>query len=130
MALHDPIADLLTRVRNAHRARLRFVDMRPSKLKIAILKVLEQQGFIERYLVDESGRRTRVYLKYAEGRAPMLKGLKRMSSPSLRRYVGYRDIPRIYGGMGLVILSTPQGILDGETARKERLGGELLCCVW
>lgn len=130
MALHDPIADLLTRMRNASSARLRFVDFHPSKLKISILKVLEKQGFIDRYLVDEENGRARIYLKYAGGREPVLKGLRRVSSPGLRRYISYRQIPRVYGGMGIVILSTSQGIVDGETARKGQLGGELLCSIW
>lgn len=130
MALHDPIADLLTRIRNALHARMRFVDFPPSRLKVSILKVLEKNGFIERYLIDEQGRRGRVYLKYAERRQPVLRGLKSLSSPGSRRYVGHRKIPKIYGGMGLVILSTSQGVIDGETARKDRLGGELLCSVW
>ena len=127
---HDPIADLLTRIRNAKQARHRFVDFRPSLIKVEIIKVLQEQGFVEKYLVDEDAKRARVFLKYAEGREPVIKGLTRMSSPSLRRYVGYRQIPRVYGGMGVAILSTPGGVVDGETARKQKLGGELLCLVW
>ena len=128
--LHDPIADLLTRIRNAKQAKHRFVDFRPSALKVEIVKVLHAQGFVEKYLVDDDGKRARVFLKYAEGREPVIKGLTRMSSPSLRRYVGYRQIPRVFGGMGVAILSTPGGVVDGETARKQKLGGELLCLVW
>ena len=128
--LHDPIADLLTRIRNAKSARHRFVDFRPSKIKIEIVKILQAQGFIERYLVNEEKGQARLFLKYAGGREPVIKGLNRMSSPSLRRYVGYKQIPRIFGGMGIAILSTPGGIIDGETARRNKLGGELLCLVW
>jgi small subunit ribosomal protein S8 len=128
--LHDPIADLLTRIRNAKNARHRFVDFRPSKIKIEIVKILQAQGFIEKYLVNEEKGQARLFLKYAGGREPVIKGLNRMSSPSLRRYVGYKQIPRIFGGMGIAILSTPGGIIDGETARKNKLGGELLCLVW
>jgi len=128
--LHDPIADLLTRIRNAKQAKHRFVDFRPSLLKVEIVKVLKAQGFIDKFLVDEEAGRARVFLKYAEGRESVIKGLTRMSSPSLRRYVGYRQIPRVYGGMGVAILSTPGGVVDGETARKQKLGGELLCLVW
>lgn len=128
--LHDPIADLLTRIRNAKSARHRFVDFRPSKIKIEIVKILQAQGFIERYLVNEEKGQVRVFLKYAGGREPVIKGLNRVSSPSLRRYVGYKQIPRIFGGMGIAILSTPGGIIDGETARRSKLGGELLCLVW
>lgn len=128
--LHDPIADLLTRIRNAKNARHRFVDFRPSKVKIEIVKILHAQGFIEKYLVDEKKGKARLFLKYAGGREPVINGLNRISSPSLRRYVGYRNIPRIFGGMGVAILSTPGGIVDGETARQKKLGGELLCQVW
>lgn len=128
--LHDPIADLLTRIRNAKQARQRFVDFRPSKLKVEIVKVLQTQGFVEKVLIDEKQGKARLFLKYAEGREPVIKGLTRMSSPGLRRYVGYRKIPRVYGGMGIAILSTPGGVVDGETARQQKLGGELLCLVW
>ena len=128
--LHDPIADLLTRIRNAKSAKHRFVDFRPSKIKIEIVKILQAQGFIERYLINEEKGQARVFLKYAGGREPVIKGLNRISSPSLRRYVGYKQIPRICGGMGIAILSTPGGIIDGETARRSKLGGELLCLVW
>ena len=128
--LHDPIADLLTRIRNAKTARHRFVDFRLSKIKIEIVKILQAQGFVERFLINEEKGQVRVFLKYAGGREPVIKGLNRISSPSLRRYVGYKQIPRIFGGMGIAILSTPGGIIDGETARRSKLGGELLCLVW
>ena len=128
--LHDPIADLLTRIRNAKTAKHRFVDFHPSKIKMEIVKVLHQQGFVDKYLVNEEKGQARLFLKYAGGREPVIKDLKRVSCPSLRRYVGYKQIPRIYGGMGVAILSTPSGIIDGETARKNKIGGELLCLVW
>ena len=128
--LHDPIADLLTRIRNAKTAKHRFVDFCPSKIKMEIVKVLHSQGFVDKYFVNEEKKQARVFLKYAGGREPVIKGLDRISSPSLRRYVGYKQIPRIYGGMGIAILSTPSGIIDGETARKNKIGGELLCLVW
>ena len=128
--MNDPIADLLTRIRNAKTARHRFVDFRPSKLKLEIIKVLRELGFVDKCLYDEKEGRARVFLKYAEGRQSVIKGLKRVSSPSLRKYVGYKDIPRICGGLGCAIMSTPGGVLDGETARKQKMGGELLCLVW
>ncbi len=130
MSLHDPVADLLTRIRNAKDARHRFVDFRPSKMKIEIIRILREQGFVDKVLVDEENSRARLFLKYSEGRDSVIKGLKRVSSPSLRRYVGYQAIPRIFGGMGIAILSTPSGIVDGETARKKKVGGELLCLIW
>jgi small subunit ribosomal protein S8 len=128
--LHDPIADLLTRIRNAKSARHRFVDFRPSKIKMDIVKVLHEQGFVDKFMVNEEKGQARLFLKYAGGREPVIKGLKRMSSPSVRLYVGCRQIPKIYGGMGVAILSTPGGVVDGETARRNKLGGELLCLVW
>lgn len=128
--LQDPIADLLTRIRNAKTARHRFVDFRPSRIKMDIVKVLHEHGFVDKFMINEEKGEARVFLKYAGGREPVIKGLNRMSSPSLRRYVGYKKIPRIYGGMGVAILSTPAGVVDGETARRNKLGGELLCLVW
>lgn len=130
MSQSDTIADLLTRLRNAVQARQRYVDMRTSKMKLNIMKVLEKQGFIEHILVNEEKGKMRIFLKYAQGREPVLQGLKRISSPGLRRYIPSRSIPRIRGGMGTSILSTPMGIIDGETARKQNVGGELLCYVW
>lgn len=126
----DPIADLLTRIRNAKDARHRFVDFHPSKIKMEIIKVLHAQGFIDKFLLNEEKRKARVFLKYAGGREPVIRGLKRISSPGSRHYVGAGEIPRIFGGMGVAILSTNAGILDGETARKQKVGGELLCFVW
>ena len=130
MAHNDPIADLLTRMRNAISARHRYVDFALSNLKINLLKVLKERGLIENYLINEENKKARVFLKYSEGRDPLITGLRRMSSPGLRRYVKYRSIPKIDGGMGVVILSTPKGIIDGDTARKLKVGGELLCYVW
>lgn len=130
MSLSDPIADLLTRIRNAKSARHRFVIFRPSKIKLAIIKVLQENGFVGECLVSEEKREARLFLKYANGREPVLKGLKRMSSPSARQYVGYLEIPIVYGGMGVAVMSTSKGIRDGKAARRDRLGGELLCVVW
>jgi small subunit ribosomal protein S8 len=130
MSLSDPISDLLTRIRNAKMAKHRFVDFPFSKEKLNIVKILQEQGFIEKFLVDEENSKARVFLKYTQGREPVIQGLKRISSPGLRRYVGYKNIPRILSGMGVAIISTPQGIIDGETARKLKVGGELLCFVW
>jgi small subunit ribosomal protein S8 len=130
MALHDPISDFLTRLRNAVRARHRYVDASVSKVKINIAKVLQERGFIDRFLVDESKRQIRVFLKYDSEREGFIEQIKRVSMPGLRRFIGYRNIPRVKGGMGLAILSTPKGVIDGEVARKEKVGGELLCIVW
>ena len=130
MAINDPIADLLTRIRNARNARHKYVDLKPSKVKLQIIKVLQNLGYIDNFLVDQEQGRARIFLKYGDGREPVIKGLKRVSSPGLRRYIGYRNIPKIYGGMGIAILSTPTGIMDGESARRQKVGGELLCYVW
>lgn len=129
MSHSDPIADLLTRIRNGARAKHRYIDVRHTKVKENIVKVLRTAGFLDNFLVDTERKRMRVFIKYAEGRKALVDQLVRMSSPGLRRYIGYREIPRIDGGMGLVVLSTPKGILDGKTARDLKVGGELLCFV-
>ncbi len=128
--MHDSIADLLTRIRNGKLAKHRYVDFRPSKIKINIVKVLQAQGFVDDYLVNEEKGEARVFLRYVAGREAVIQGLKRMSSPGLRRYVSYKQIPKVLGGMGTAILSTSEGVLDGETARQKKVGGELLCLVW
>jgi small subunit ribosomal protein S8 len=129
MSFSDPIADLLTRIRNASRAKHRYVDVWRTKVKESLVTVLQEAGFIDGFLIDAEKKRMRVFLKYAEGRKPLVEELIRISSPGLRRYIGYREIPEIDGGMGLVVLSTPEGILDGKTARRKKVGGELLCFV-
>lgn len=129
----DPLADFLTRIRNAIRAQHRYVDVDWSKMKQSVADILKSQGFIENYLVkqDTKHRGTmRVFLKYTEHRQPVIQGLKRVSRPGLRRYVGYEDIPIFYGGTGVSILSTSQGVLPGREATKRKIGGELLCMVW
>jgi small subunit ribosomal protein S8 len=130
MSYHDPISDFLTRVRNAQKQRHKYVDVRLSKQNFNIAKVMEAQGFVEHVLTDEDKKRMRVFLKYSRGRTPVVNGLKRVSSPGLRRYIGYREIPIVLSGMGIVVLSTTQGIVDGETARQQKLGGEVLCTIW
>lgn len=130
MSLHDPISDFLTRIRNANSRRHKYVDIRLSKQNVNIAKLLESQGFIEHVLLDKEKKKMRVFLKYVKGRTPVVNGVKRNSSPGLRRYIGYRNIPKILGGMGIVVLSTTKGIIDGEAARQQKLGGELLCTVW
>ena len=130
MSHHDPVSDLLTRIRNAKDAKHRFVDLYSSKLLIGIVKVLKEQGFIENFIVDDVKKKMRIFLKYAASRTPVINGLKRVSKPGLRRFVRTDQIPTVFSGFGIAILSTPKGILDGDTARKERVGGELLCSIW
>ena len=128
--LHDPIADFLTRIRNALGQHHRYVDVPLSKKKVQIAKVLQEQGFIDSVIVNDEKRLMRVLLKYAANRKPVVNGLKRVSSPGIRRYIGYQNIPKILGGLGIAILSTNKGILEGENAREQKLGGELLCYIW
>ena len=130
MSLSDPIADLLTRVRNAKEARHKYLDVKASKVKLNIVRVMKEQGFIENFLVDENRALIRIYLKYGKGRQPVIQGIRRISKPGLRRYVKADKIPYILKGMGIAILSTSQGVFDGETARQKNVGGELLCYVW
>ncbi len=133
MAISDPIADFLTRIRNAIKAQHRYVDISWNKLKQNIAEILKSQGFIESYLVkhDNKNRGTiRIFLKYSDGRNPVIQGIKRVSKPGLRKYVGHQDIPRFYGGLGLSIVSTSQGVMAGSEAENRQIGGELLCVVW
>lgn len=132
MAITDPIADLLTRIRNASNARHRFVDVKGSKFKLALVKILKDNGFIDGYLAKDldKGGPIRIYLKYSEEREPMIMGSKRCSRPSVRYYVKHDEIPNVRNGMGIAIISTSQGILDGQEARKRKVGGELVCYVW
>ena len=129
----DPISDLLTRIRNAAKARHARVELPASKLKIEIARVLKEEGFISTYkVVDESKTRKalRVFLKYTPDKSSVISDLRRVSRPGSRRYVGAEDIRPVFGGLGVSILSTPRGVMTGRTARKQRLGGELLCEIW
>ncbi|MBX7067265.1 MAG: 30S ribosomal protein S8 [Parachlamydiales bacterium] len=130
MAFNDPIAELLTKIRNAKGAQHRFVDLGFSRIKVKILDIIKNHGFIENFLVNEEQYKIRVFLRYTKSRESVIHGLDRISKSGLRRYVGYSDIPKVFNGMGIAILSTPKGVLDGETARNLKVGGELLCKVW
>ena len=128
---NDPIADMLTRIRNAVAARHDFVLIPSSTIKLSIAKILKEEGFITDYEVLRGGtqRVIKVYLKYFD-KQPALSGLQRVSKPSLRVYVGSRETPRLYGGSGIAILSTPKGLMTGQQAWRQTVGGELLCYVW
>lgn len=128
----DPIADMLTRVRNAAQARHASVDIPFSKIKLAIAKILEQEGYVSGFSITEDGNRKflRVLLKYDAERQPVMNGLRRVSRPGLRVYAGMHDIPRILGGMGTIVISTNRGIMTGREARRRHLGGELLAEIW
>ncbi|MCB1108050.1 MAG: 30S ribosomal protein S8 [Chlamydiia bacterium] len=125
----DTIADMLTRIRNALMAEHRYVDIPFSKMKKQIAHVLKEKGMIINFLADESGRTLRIFLKY-NLRNPIIHGLKRISKPGRRVYVGKDAIPYVLDGLGFAIVSTSSGILDGETARKQGFGGEVLCSIW
>ena len=131
MTTTDPIADMLTRIRNAIMARHEFVLLPWSKMKLTMAKILKEEGFIENYevLKGRPARMIKIYLKYMD-KKPAISGLKRVSKPGLRVYVQRSEIPRVYGGLGIAILSTPKGVMTGQQAWRERLGGELLCYVW
>lgn len=128
--LFDPIADLLTRIRNALKQRHRYVDVPLSKEKHNIAKLLHLQGFVQDVVVNEEKRAIRVFLKYGANRTPVVNGLKRISKPGMRRYIKHNEIPKVLSGLGIAVLSTNQGILDGESAKQKKVGGELLCYVW
>ncbi|MFQ5679401.1 MAG: 30S ribosomal protein S8 [Gemmatimonadota bacterium] len=132
MTLTDPIADMLTRIRNAGRAGHRRVDMPISKLKIEIARILAENHFIHGYKVfdDREHGILRVYLKYTEDDRPVIRSVRRVSRPGLRRYVGSGSIPRVRSGLGIAILSTSRGVMTDREARRERVGGELLATVY
>ena len=131
MTVIDPIADMLTRIRNAIMASHESVLVPSSKAKLSIVKILKEEGFIDRYevLKEKPQPVIKVHLKYADER-PAILGLERVSKPGLRVYVGGHEIPRVYGGLGIAIVSTSKGIMTGQEAWKQHLGGEILCYVW
>lgn len=128
----DPIADMLTRIRNAVSSKHDNVTMPSSKLKVAIAKVLKEEGFIRDFVVTEEAPRTmlKIDLSYTGRKEPVLSGIKRVSKPGLRVYAQKREIPRVLGGLGVAILSTPEGVMTGQHARQKSIGGEILCYVW
>ena len=128
----DPIADMLTRIRNALVARHDFTDVPASRQKIALAEVLKREGYIAGFEVksDDARRTIRVQLAYTPAREPVIGGLNRVSKPGLRVYAGRGEIPRVYGGLGVAIMSTPEGVMTGKEARRRGVGGEVLCYVW
>jgi small subunit ribosomal protein S8 len=132
MNVTDPIADMLTRIRNASMARHRELTLPSSRIKRDIARILVEEGFIESYATSQDGVQEllTIRLKYVEGKTPVVSGLKRISKPGLRVYARKTEIPRVLGGLGTAILSTSHGIMTGQSARKLNLGGEVLCYVW
>ena len=132
MAVTDPIADMLTRIRNGVKAKFNSIDVPGSKLKTEIAKILKEEGFIKNYKFLKDGKQgiLRIYLKYGPGQSAVVYGLKRISKPGRRVYVKSDEIKPVYNGMGISILSTSRGIITDKKARKENIGGEILCDVW
>ncbi len=132
MSLTDPVADFLARIRNAIGARHQKLDVPASKLKVEIARILKEEGYIANFKqVEEGGHKLiRVYLKYGTNNEAVITNLARVSRPGCRVYVGRNEIPRVLGGMGINILTTPKGVMTGRQARKEGVGGEVLCEIW
>jgi small subunit ribosomal protein S8 len=132
MNMTDPIADMLTRIRNAIMARHDELKLPSSKMKVSIARVLKDEGFVKDFeeIVDGQLRFLRIRLAYTGKKDPVLTGLQRISKPGLRVYVQNREIPRVYGGLGIAILSTPQGVMTGQQAWHRHIGGEVICYVW
>ncbi|MBI3681323.1 MAG: 30S ribosomal protein S8 [Acidobacteria bacterium] len=132
MTTSDPIADMLTRIRNAMLVRHSKVDVPASKLKADIARILKEEGYILNYKIADDGpsRTIKIYLKYTPANQPVISRIERISRPGCRVYVGARGIPKVLGGLGINILTTPQGVMTGRAARRAGLGGEVLCRIW
>jgi small subunit ribosomal protein S8 len=132
MSVSDPIADMLTKIRNANMARHEKVDIPTSKLKLEIVKILKTEGYIKNFkkIQAEGQNFIRIFLKYDEENNPIIHGLSKVSKPGRRVYTGYRDMPRILNGYGIMIVSTSDGVITGRKAVEKQVGGELICTVW
>jgi small subunit ribosomal protein S8 len=126
----DPISDMLTRIRNASRALLPTVEMPHSRMKESLANILKKEGYIASVAIDgKTIKKLKLQLKY-QGKKNVIEGLRRISKPGLRHYVGATEIPRVLGGLGVAVISTPEGVMTGTQARKKNIGGELLCYIW
>lgn len=131
MVMTDPIADMLTRLRNASLAKISVINMPISKIKLDIIKILKEEGFIKDYkITKDKFPEIRVKLKFDEDNKPIIKGIKRISKPSCRIYYGYKDLPHVLNGLGIAIISTSKGIMTDKESRRNNAGGEVLCFVW
>jgi len=132
MSVSDPVADMLTKVRNAAMARHEKVDIPASKLKLEIVKILKTEGFIKNFKkVNQDGNNCiRVFLKYDDQNSSVIHGIQKVSTPGRRKYAGYKDLPRVYNGYGTLIVSTSMGVTTGKKALEKQIGGELICTVW
>ena len=132
MSISDPIADFITCIRNAAKAKKEAVTLPASKMKVQITEILKDERFITNFKVIEEGNKKfiRIYLRYLKGNRSAIKRIKKVSTPGLRRYVESKRIPRVLNGLGIIILSTSKGIITGEEARKQKTGGEMICTVY
>jgi small subunit ribosomal protein S8 len=132
MIITDSIGDMLTRIRNAATVRHDTVEMPASKLKVAVLKILKEEGFINDFEVVKAKpeKLVKIRLRYIENNKSIISGIERVSKPGLRIYAQHNEIPRVYGGVGVAILSTPKGVITGQQARQQKIGGEVICYVW
>jgi small subunit ribosomal protein S8 len=132
MSLTDPVADMLTKIRNANLAKFEKVDILTSKLKLEIIKILKNEGFIKTFKkINQDGKNyIRIFLKYDDRENPIIHGLSKVSTPGRRVYSGYQGIPRVFNGYGSVIISTSAGIITGKKAIEKKVGGEIICTVW
>lgn len=134
MSVSDPVADMLTKIRNASRAQLEKADINPSKLKLEVIKILKNEGYIKNFkkVTDKAAGTPfiRVFLKYDENESPIIHGIKSVSTPGRRVYTGYKKMPRVLNGFGTVIVSTSTGVITGKKAMQQKMGGEIICTVW
>ncbi|MBM3192714.1 MAG: 30S ribosomal protein S8 [Chlamydiae bacterium] len=128
--LNDPIADMLTRIRNAALQKHRYVDVRASKLITSILSVMKETGFVLDFVNNENQKDIRVFLRYHLNKFSLIQGLKRVSSPGRRIYIGWQDVPVVQNGLGLAVVSTSKGVMSGQKAKNEKIGGEFICTIW
>ena len=132
MGMTDPIADMLTRIRNGSKARKKWVDMPASKLKKELARILAEEHFIDRFTYADDNKQgvLRIFLRYERNEMPIIQGIQRVSKPGLRKYSRTNDLPRVLNGLGVAIVSTSSGVMTDQTARKKGVGGEVLCYVW
>jgi small subunit ribosomal protein S8 len=132
MVLSDPIADMLTRIRNANMAEIKVVGMPHSKMKSEVARILKAEGFIKDYTMENDNGKPvlNIFVKFTIDREPVIQGLRRISKPSCRKYVNSEEVPRVLGGIGMAILSTSSGVMTDNEAREKKIGGEVLCYVW